>query len=68
MGCVEKTDLHSEWWRGNVTVVHQDSSDKYTTVATVDTFAGAKTIAVDPKTPANKDDHHPDLEESARAA
>src|SRR5206468_2437383 len=35
---------------GNVTVVHQDSSDKYTTVATVDTFAGAKTIAVDPKT------------------
>jgi DNA-binding beta-propeller fold protein YncE len=35
---------------GNVTVVHQDSPDKYTTVATVDTFAGAKTIAVDPKT------------------
>src|SRR6201988_1836738 len=35
---------------GNVTVVHQDSADKYTTVATVDTFAGAKTIAVDPKT------------------
>jgi len=34
---------------GNVTVVHQDSPDKYTTVATVDTFAGAKTIAVDPK-------------------
>jgi DNA-binding beta-propeller fold protein YncE len=33
---------------GNVTVVHQDSPDKYTTVATVDTFAGAKTIAVDP--------------------
>jgi len=32
---------------GNVTVVHQDSPDKYTTVATVDTFAGAKTIAVD---------------------
>ena len=25
---------------GNVTVVHQDSPDKYTTVATVDTFAG----------------------------
>ena len=36
--------------QGNVTVVHQDSPDKYTTVATVDTFAGAKTITVDPKT------------------
>ncbi len=36
--------------QGNVTVVHQDSPDKYTTLATVDTFAGAKTIAVDPKT------------------
>ena len=36
--------------RKNVTVVHQDSPDKYATVATVDTFAGAKTIAVDPKT------------------
>jgi hypothetical protein len=36
--------------QGNVTVVHQDSPDAYTTVATVDTFAGAKTIAVDPKT------------------
>jgi DNA-binding beta-propeller fold protein YncE len=35
---------------GNVTVVHQDSPDKYTTVATVETFAGAKTIAVDPTT------------------
>jgi hypothetical protein len=35
---------------GNVTVVHQDSPDKYTTVATVDTFTRAKTIAVDPKT------------------
>jgi len=35
---------------GNVTVVHQDSPDKYTVVATVATFAGAKTIAVDPKT------------------
>src|SRR5499427_10795542 len=35
---------------GNVTVVHQDSADKYTTVATVDTFAGAKTICVDSKT------------------
>src|SRR5882672_3136292 len=32
---------------GNVTVVHQDSPDKYTVVATVPTFAGAKTIAVD---------------------
>jgi hypothetical protein len=35
---------------GNVTVAHQDSADKYTVVATVATFAGAKTIAVDPKT------------------
>src|SRR5438874_3281534 len=35
---------------GNVTVVHQDSPDKYTLVATVPTFAGAKTIAVDPTT------------------
>jgi len=35
---------------GNVTVVHQDGPDTYTTVATVSTFAGAKTIAVDPAT------------------
>jgi len=35
---------------GNVTVVHQDSADKYTVVATVSTFPGAKTIAVDPVT------------------
>jgi DNA-binding beta-propeller fold protein YncE len=35
---------------GNVTVVHQDSPDKYTTVATVATLAGAKTITVDPVT------------------
>ncbi len=33
---------------GNVTVVHQDSPDKYTVVDTVATFAGAKTITVDP--------------------
>ncbi|MEP6780878.1 MAG: hypothetical protein ABJC26_13370 [Gemmatimonadaceae bacterium] len=32
---------------GNITVVHQDSPDKYTVTATVPTFAGAKTIAVD---------------------
>ena len=32
---------------GTVTVVHEDSPDKYTTVATVTTFKGAKTIAVD---------------------
>ena len=32
---------------GNVTVVHQDSPDKYTVVATVPTIRGAKTIAVD---------------------
>src|SRR5947207_293772 len=35
---------------GNVTVVHQDSADAYSVVATVPTFAGAKTIAVDPAT------------------
>lgn len=35
---------------GNVTVVHQDSPDKYTVVDTVPTFPGAKTIAVDPAT------------------
>jgi DNA-binding beta-propeller fold protein YncE len=35
---------------GNVTVVHQDSADKYTVVKTVDTFPGAKTITVDPNT------------------
>src|SRR6185503_7927471 len=32
----------------SVTVVRQDAPDKYTTVATVITFRGAKTIAVDP--------------------
>jgi len=35
---------------GTVTVAHQDSADKYTAVATVPTFAGAKTITVDPST------------------
>jgi DNA-binding beta-propeller fold protein YncE len=35
---------------GNVTVVHQDSPDKYSVVATVETFPGAKTISVDPTT------------------
>jgi DNA-binding beta-propeller fold protein YncE len=35
---------------GNVTIAHQDSADTYTVVATVPTFAGAKTITVDPKT------------------
>jgi DNA-binding beta-propeller fold protein YncE len=33
---------------GNVTVVHQDSPNKYSVVATVPTMRGAKTIAVDP--------------------
>ncbi|HEX3867360.1 MAG TPA: hypothetical protein VHV78_11440 [Gemmatimonadaceae bacterium] len=32
---------------GNVTVVHEDSPDKYSVVATVPTMAGARTIAVD---------------------
>jgi DNA-binding beta-propeller fold protein YncE len=35
---------------GNVTVVHQDSADKYSVVTTVPTFQGAKTITVDPVT------------------
>jgi DNA-binding beta-propeller fold protein YncE len=35
---------------GTVTVAHQDSADKYSVVATVTTFPGAKTIAVDPTT------------------
>lgn len=35
---------------GNVTVVRQDGPDTYTTVATVPTMRGAKTIAVDPVT------------------
>ena len=35
---------------GNVTIAHQDSADKYTVLATVATFAGAKTITVDPVT------------------
>ncbi len=32
---------------GNVTVVHEDSPDNYTVVATVPTMVGAKTISVD---------------------
>jgi len=32
---------------GNVTVVHEDSPDKYTVVSTVSTMVGAKTVAVD---------------------
>ncbi|MEO6211341.1 MAG: YncE family protein [Gemmatimonadaceae bacterium] len=32
----------------SVTIVHQDSPDKYSVVATVPTMRGAKTIAVDP--------------------
>jgi streptogramin lyase len=32
----------------SVTIVHEDSPDKYTVVATVTTAAGAKTISVDP--------------------
>jgi DNA-binding beta-propeller fold protein YncE len=32
---------------GNVTVVHEDSPDKYTVVATVPTMARAKTVAID---------------------
>ncbi|HKO16297.1 MAG TPA: hypothetical protein VJU87_08660, partial [Gemmatimonadaceae bacterium] len=35
---------------GNVTVVHEDTPDKYTVIATVETMRGARTIAVNPKT------------------
>ncbi len=35
---------------GNVTVVHEDSPDKYTVIATVATQAGAKTITVNEST------------------
>jgi DNA-binding beta-propeller fold protein YncE len=35
---------------GDVTVVHEDSPDTYTVVATVPTMAGARTLAVDEKT------------------
>ncbi len=35
---------------GTVTVIHQDSPDKYSVVETVQTQPGAKTIALDPKT------------------
>jgi DNA-binding beta-propeller fold protein YncE len=35
---------------GNVTVVHQDTPDKYTVVATVPTMVGARTITLNPKT------------------
>src|SRR5207302_3332998 len=35
---------------GNVTVAHQDAADKYTVIATVTTFPGAKTITVDQNT------------------
>lgn len=35
---------------GNVTIVHEDSPDKYTTVAAVPTMRGARTITLDTKT------------------
>lgn len=35
---------------GALTVAHQDDADHYTVVATVTTFPGAKTVAVNPKT------------------
>ena len=34
----------------SVTIVHEDSPDQYTVVATVTTMTGAKTISVDPVT------------------
>jgi DNA-binding beta-propeller fold protein YncE len=35
---------------GHITVVHEDSPDKYTVVQTIDTQRGARTMEVDPKT------------------
>jgi DNA-binding beta-propeller fold protein YncE len=35
---------------GTMTVVHQDSPNKYTVVQTVPTALGARTLALDPKT------------------
>lgn len=35
---------------GNVTIVHEDTPDRYTTIGTVETMRGARTIAVDTKT------------------
>jgi len=35
---------------GTVTVVHEDSPDKFRVVSTVPTMTGARTIAADPKT------------------
>ncbi len=33
---------------GTITIAHEDSPDKYTVLATVETMSGARTIAVDP--------------------
>ena len=35
---------------GTLTVVHEDSADKYSVVETVPTQLGARTMALDPKT------------------
>jgi hypothetical protein len=35
---------------GTITVIHEDSPDKYTAVETVKTLPRAKTMALDPKT------------------
>ena len=35
---------------GTITVIHQDSPDKYSVVETVKTLPKAKTMALDPKT------------------
>jgi len=35
---------------GTITVIHQDSSDKYSVVETVKTLPRAKTMALDPRT------------------
>lgn len=46
-------DPHLQWifssnWDGTLTIVHQDSPDKYSTVDNVSTALGARTMALDP--------------------
>jgi len=43
-----KAHLHTRGRDSSVTVVHEDTPDKYSVVATVATMRGAKTISVDP--------------------
>src|SRR4051812_10261595 len=50
MGPIKETDFIPNGGEGNVTVVHQDSPDTHSVIATVPTLGGAKTITVDPVT------------------